>query len=215
MGDDTVPFARGGGPRKARIGSGLGRLGQLLDRGRDLFRPCLLLVSLWLGHLCKNCQVRYPQVLGSDAPQVSRCQLLQAGQVTIFETNIARDGGEEAQLARVALHRLLVVDAITLQDGARLGQLLLRHLFVRQTQDLIEQGAGSLVDATGRKAGGHHHEPGIARRKQVCRGVGHELAIAHDLEIEPRAVALAERDGQKVERWNVGVVDGRGVKTQK
>ena len=129
MRDDTISLARGGHPRETRVGSGLGRLGELLHRGSDLLRPCPLLVSLWLGHLREDRQVRYPQVLRCHSSQISRSQFLQAGQIAILKAYVAGDGGEKTQFARVPLDRLLVVDAVTLQDGARLGQLLLRHLF--------------------------------------------------------------------------------------
>jgi hypothetical protein len=128
--------------------------------------------------------------------------------------DVAGDGGEEAELAGVALHGLLVVDPVALQDGAGLGQLLGAHLVAAQAQHLVEDGPADLVDAAGRQAHPHHQEAGVAGGEDVGRGGGGELAVAHHLEVEPGAVALPQHHRQQVEGRNVGVVDGRGAEAE-
>jgi hypothetical protein len=74
--DDTVSPVRGGGARKTRVGFGLGRLGQLLDRGRDLFRPCQLLVSLGSGTCTKTVRFDTRRYWAATRRKVSRGQFL-------------------------------------------------------------------------------------------------------------------------------------------
>jgi len=81
---DTVPFAGGGCAGKPRVGSSLGRLDQLPDRGRvfSVFARCLSVLGS--GSCAKTVKFdtrRYCAALASGQPE----SVFQAGKIAIFE----------------------------------------------------------------------------------------------------------------------------------
>ena len=80
--------------------------------------------------------------------------------------------------------------------------------------ELFERRSQCILDAPRRQADAHDESTRVARREQVSGRCRRQLAIAHNFEVEARAVPLPEKHGRKVEGCDIRIVNGRRAETE-